>query len=111
LHWARQQRIQRYYYPCYPFNGLQINLDYQTIEESLEEACEPHAGGCWMSCLSLYDPDNRVARFREAFGNVTCDECDQAFVAVMQDELSTYIGKIRTPSGYGLDRVLPCLPA
>ena len=79
----------------YSFNGLQINLDYQTIEESLEEAREPHAGGCWVRCLSLYDPNNMVAQFREVFEDVTRDECGQAFVGIMQDDLATDIGKIR----------------
>jgi kanamycin nucleotidyltransferase len=79
----------------YPFLGLQINLDYQTIEESFEEAREPHAGGCWVKCLSLYDPHDMVAKFGRAFRNVTRVECGQAFATIMQDNLATDIGKIR----------------
>lgn len=80
---------------CYPCNGLQINLDYQTVEESFEEAREPHAGGCWVTCLPLYDPTGIVARFRKAFEGITISECDQAFMAAMRDGLATSIGKIR----------------
>ncbi|MBV9850293.1 MAG: hypothetical protein JO250_11510 [Armatimonadetes bacterium] len=80
---------------CYPCQGLQINLDYQTVAESLEEAREPHAGGCWLTCLPLYDPRGVVAQFQEAFEGIARDECDRAFVTLLRDDLATGIGKIR----------------
>ena len=47
---------------CYTCNGLTINLDYQTMEESIEEANEPYVGGCWRDVLSIYDPHDVVAQ-------------------------------------------------
>ena len=80
---------------CYPCDGLQINLDYQTVEESFEEAREPHMGGCWANCLPLHDPTGLAARLREAFEGVSAGECDRAFAAAMGDGPATYIGKVR----------------
>jgi predicted nucleotidyltransferase len=50
---------------CYLYDRLQINLDYQNIEESLAEASEPHMRGCWITYLPLYDPENGLLAFNK----------------------------------------------
>jgi hypothetical protein len=80
---------------CYPCRGLQINLDYQTVEESFEEAREPHTGGCWPTCIPLYDPAGLTRQFAAAYQALGPRECQEAFLRVIRDDLSVVIGKIR----------------
>jgi hypothetical protein len=80
---------------CYPFEGLQINLDYQTVEESFEEAREPHGGGCWLACTPLYDPAGRTRELASAYRAIGPEACREAFLRVVRGELSTSIGKVR----------------
>lgn len=80
---------------CYTWRGLTINLDYQTIDESLEEARQPYEGGCWRDVLSLYDSNQTVQRLAEESRRVSIDACREAFATAMGDSLVTYVGKVR----------------
>ena len=80
---------------CYTCDGLTINLDYQTIEESMEEARDPNEGGPWMTVQVLYDPQGTIEQFRQTWRALTADDCRKQFVRYMRDLLITGIGKIR----------------
>ena len=80
---------------CYPCEGLQINLDYQTVQESFDEAREPHGGGCWLSCIPLYDPSGLTRELASAYKTIGPEACRAAFVRVIRDDLSSALGKAR----------------
>jgi kanamycin nucleotidyltransferase len=80
---------------CYPCEGLQINLDYQTVEESFDEAREPHGGGCWLTCISLYDPTALTRELASAYRAIGREAHQDAFLRVVRDDLSTSVGKAR----------------
>jgi len=80
---------------CYPCEGLQINLDYQTAEESFDEAREPHEGGCWLTCVPLYDPGGLTRELASACRAVGQHACREAFLRIVRDDLSTAVGKAR----------------
>jgi hypothetical protein len=80
---------------CYPLEGLQINLDYQTVEESFAEAREPHGGGCWLACVPLYDPAGLTRELASAHRAVGPEACREAFLRLVRDDLSTLVGKAR----------------
>ena len=52
---------------CYVYDGLTIELDYQTIDDSIGEVEIPGEGGCWESLLALHDPEGVVADLREKY--------------------------------------------
>jgi hypothetical protein len=79
----------------YPCEGLQINLDYQTVDESFEEAREPHGGGCWLACIPLYDPTGLARELASAYRAINPGACWAAFLQVVRDDLATAIGKAR----------------
>lgn len=79
----------------YTLAGLSIALDYQTIEESLEEVRDPREGGCWRDIRVLYDPHGEVEKLRAVYQSLTEQDCRDAFVVSMRDLIARDIGKIR----------------
>jgi kanamycin nucleotidyltransferase len=90
---------------CYTHAGLTINLDYQTVEESMEEARDPNEGGPWMTVQVLYDPHGVIEQFRQTWRSLSRNDCRQQFVRYMRDHLVTNIGKIRNAAIAG-DRAM-----
>jgi len=80
---------------CYSHLGLPINLDYQSIDDCLEEANDPVEGGCWIDFLVLHDPENIVETFRETFRHLGPPDYLKHLERKVQDDLTTLIGKIR----------------
>ncbi len=90
---------------CYTCGGLTINLDYQTVEESMEEAVDPNEGGPWMTVGVLYDPNGVIEQLRQTWRALTADDCRGQFIRYMRDFLVTNIGKIRNAAIAG-DRAM-----
>ena len=89
---------------CYCLNGLSVNLDYQTVEESLkDEAAVPGEGGCWTSFLVLHDRGGEVAKLKSRYEALDASDIQQEFARRMRDPLNTYIGKARN-AALGRDR-------
>ncbi len=86
---------------CYTYKGLPINLDYQTVDESFDEARTPYEGGCWRDVLIIHDPDKIVPRLRAANIELSAEACRQAFARAMGDPLVTYVGKARNAAMSG----------
>ncbi|NKB71618.1 MAG: hypothetical protein GKR89_31475 [Candidatus Latescibacteria bacterium] len=81
---------------CFEYEGIPVQLDFQTIEESLEaEARIPGQGGCWTTFLPLYDPDGEVERLRRVYQSLTADDINIELAKRMRDHLLTYVGKAR----------------
>ena len=81
---------------CYSLNGLCVNLDYQTIAESMaSEATVPGSGGCWASFMVLYERDGAASRLREAYEALGEEDVRHEFAVRLGDHLNTYIGKVR----------------
>lgn len=80
---------------CYPYQFLQINLDYQTVQESFDEAREPHGGGCWLTCIPLFDPEELTRQLAATYLAISHRSCEEAFARLVRDDLSTAIGKMR----------------
>lgn len=80
---------------CYSFKGMPIQLDYQTIEESMSEACDPVDGACWIDFLVLYDSRNIIGEFRETFRRLSADDFKYKLEALFQDHLTSLMGKVR----------------
>ena len=81
---------------CYSLDGLCVNIDYQTVVESVEtEVSVPGSGGCWTSFLTLYDRDGVVTRLRDRYEALTEEDARREFAIRLRDHLNTYIGKVR----------------
>lgn len=81
---------------CYSYCGIPVQLDYQTVQDSMEqESSVPGEGGCWDSFLVLYDPDNVVGKLRERYRALTDPDYATEFRKRMSDGILTYIGKVR----------------
>ncbi len=81
---------------CYCLNGLSINLDYQTIEESLnDEATVPGEGGCWTSFRVLYERDGITEKLKSQYEALNESDVHHEFARRMRDALNTYVGKAR----------------
>jgi kanamycin nucleotidyltransferase len=81
---------------CYSFCGMPIQLDYQTVQDSMEtESSVPGEGGCWDSFLVLYDPDGVVGKLRERYHALTDADYAMEFRRRMADHILTYVGKAR----------------
>lgn len=81
---------------CYHLNGLTVELDYQTVTESMkDEANVPGEGGCWASFLGLYDPDGVLTKLKNMYELIDENTVREEFAKRMRDQLCTYVGKAR----------------
>jgi hypothetical protein len=76
-------------------DGLLLNLDYQTWDESVSEAKDPELAGTWADFLVLYDPDNLFPALRVIADAMTDEEYARAFTRTVTDDVATNLGKIR----------------
>ena len=76
-------------------DGLLLNLDYQTWDESVEEARDPELAGTWADFLVLYDPDGLLPALRAMAEALTDDDYAQAFARKIADDVAANLGKIR----------------
>ena len=76
-------------------DGLLLNLDYQTWDESVAEAKNPELAGAWYDFLVLYDPDELFSALRAIADAVPDEEYARAFAKKVVDEVATNLGKIR----------------
>lgn len=76
-------------------DGLLLNLDYQTWEESVAEANDPELAGTWADILVLHDPDNLFPALRAIAGALTDEQYRKAFAKKVADDVTTALGKIR----------------
>ena len=56
---------------------------------------EPHGGGCWLTCIPLYDPTGLTRELASAYRAIGPEACQEAFLRVVRSDLSTSIGKAR----------------
>jgi kanamycin nucleotidyltransferase len=76
-------------------DGLLLNVDYQTWDESVKEANDPLLAGTWADFLVLYDPDNMVPALQAIANAVTEEEYMRAFSEKISDDVASAINKIR----------------
>jgi KNTase C-terminal domain len=75
--------------------GLLLNLDYQTWDESVAEARDPELAGAWADFLVLHDPDGLFPRLRAIADSLTEEDYARAFTTKVADDVATNLGKIR----------------
>ncbi len=76
-------------------DGLLVNLDYQTWDESVAEAKDPELAGTWADFLVLHDPDGLFPALRAIAGALPDEEYAKAFARKVADDVATALGKIR----------------
>lgn len=80
----------------YTYGGLTINLDYQTLEDTIREEIDvPGEGGCWTTARVLYDPDGVVEELKARYARLEDEDYLRRFASRMADPLPTAIGKVR----------------
>jgi hypothetical protein len=75
--------------------GLLLNLDYQTWDESVAEARVPELAETWTDLLELRDPDDLFPRLRAIADSLTDEDYFKAFTRKVADDVATILGKIR----------------
>jgi hypothetical protein len=75
--------------------GLLLNLDYQTWEESVAEARDPELAGTWADFAVLHDPDGLFPALRAMADALTGEDYARAFDRKVADDVATNLGKIR----------------
>ncbi len=76
-------------------DGLLVNLDYQTWDESVAEARNPELAGTWADFLVLYDPEGLFPALRAIAGALSDEEYAKAFARKVADDAATAMRKIR----------------
>ncbi len=76
-------------------NGLLVNLDYQTWNESVAEANDPELAGTWADFLALHDPDGLFPALAAIAEALPDEEYAKAFARKLTDDVPAALGKIR----------------
>ncbi len=77
-------------------DGLLLNLDYQTWDESVAEAKDPELAGTWADFLVLHDPDDLFPTLRAIADALPDEEYARAFAKKVADDVASNLGKIRS---------------
>jgi kanamycin nucleotidyltransferase len=76
-------------------DGLILNRDYQTWDESFAEAKDPELAGTWADFLVLHDPDGLFPALRAIADALTYEDYARAFARKVADNVATTLGKIQ----------------
>jgi kanamycin nucleotidyltransferase len=76
-------------------DGLLLNLDHQTWDESVAEATDPELAGTWADFPVLYDSGGLFPTLRGMADALTDEDHARAFARKVAGDVATVLGKIR----------------